>query len=304
MGCFNKIGFSSHLPITCGDDIVLFICISTKNLPYDTSPIAPFELLKPICLPILGKYDEYGSIDDIVHDNHVNFIEKCFDVKIEDIINAIQECSCKTINDLITNKSIDKRCVKIYTSILSKIKNHSKHIYGDNFDNVFSLTFTMERLDVYALCGSEYEYQKSHELLQKIIETNEKHNFENVNIFDKYATVDLNLNSLSDYKDKDEKFLSKVRETYKFEKLIEQYSNVNYFSHCSLPTFYFFDLGTFDIKENVKLINDFSDFCNFLSANCINFSLSSYGNQCICKETSKMIKIHEEYIKILKNKTE
>lgn len=26
MGCFNKMGFYSHLPITAGDEIVMFIC--------------------------------------------------------------------------------------------------------------------------------------------------------------------------------------------------------------------------------------------------------------------------------------
>lgn len=38
MGCFNKIGFYSHLPITYDNDIVYFICISKKYKNYDLSP--------------------------------------------------------------------------------------------------------------------------------------------------------------------------------------------------------------------------------------------------------------------------
>jgi len=30
MGCFNKMGFYSHLPIIAGDEIVMFICVSDR----------------------------------------------------------------------------------------------------------------------------------------------------------------------------------------------------------------------------------------------------------------------------------
>ena len=30
MGDFNKTGFFSHLPITYGDEIVMFVCANTK----------------------------------------------------------------------------------------------------------------------------------------------------------------------------------------------------------------------------------------------------------------------------------
>ena len=34
MGCFNKTGFFSHLPITYGDEIALFVCADTYTGKY------------------------------------------------------------------------------------------------------------------------------------------------------------------------------------------------------------------------------------------------------------------------------
>ena len=36
MGCFNKIGFHSKLPIKYGDEIVMFICFSHGHINDDT----------------------------------------------------------------------------------------------------------------------------------------------------------------------------------------------------------------------------------------------------------------------------
>ena len=89
MGCFNKVGFYSNLPIKCGDDIVYFICATFGKLTDNTYCN---DMIEPICLPIFGKYNDYGSIDTIIRDKNVCSIENEFNKSINGIIMAIEEC--------------------------------------------------------------------------------------------------------------------------------------------------------------------------------------------------------------------
>lgn len=80
MGCFNKTGFFSHLPITYGDEIVLFVCADTLNgnTKRESTPIdCTSSGLVPVAMPFFGKYNDYGSIEDVVDDaNHQYFTKK------------------------------------------------------------------------------------------------------------------------------------------------------------------------------------------------------------------------------------
>ena len=80
MGCFNKTSFFSHLPITCGDEIVLFVCADTYTNKYrkDDTPIGITSSgLVPVAMPFFGKYNDYGGIENVVDDaNHQYFREK------------------------------------------------------------------------------------------------------------------------------------------------------------------------------------------------------------------------------------
>lgn len=80
MGCFNKTSFFSHLPITCGDEIVLFVCADTYTSKYrkDDTPIGITSSgLVPVAMPFFGKYNDYGGIENVVDDaNHQYFREK------------------------------------------------------------------------------------------------------------------------------------------------------------------------------------------------------------------------------------
>ena len=80
MGCFNRTGFYSHLPITYGDDIVMFMCADTSNL-YNGKDSCPISVIGtgyvPLSLPFFGKYDDYGGIEQVVDDgNHKFFTDK------------------------------------------------------------------------------------------------------------------------------------------------------------------------------------------------------------------------------------
>ena len=80
MGCFNKTAFFSHLPITCGDEIVLFVCADTytsKHRKSDTPIGITSSGLVPVAMPFFGKYNDYGGIENVVDDaNHQYFREK------------------------------------------------------------------------------------------------------------------------------------------------------------------------------------------------------------------------------------
>lgn len=90
MGCFNKMGFYSHLPITYGDDIVMFICVdNTHSYESDANSIYIDTFYSPYCLPIYGKYNDYGFIEDIVKDANTNLLEKRFGQTIEEILDLI-----------------------------------------------------------------------------------------------------------------------------------------------------------------------------------------------------------------------
>ena len=61
MGDFNKTGFFSHLPITYGDEIVMFVCANTKcgerGSEIDSTPINVTGIgLTPIAMPFFGIY--------------------------------------------------------------------------------------------------------------------------------------------------------------------------------------------------------------------------------------------------------
>lgn len=309
MGCFNKIGFYSHLPITCGDDIVYFICISKKYKNHDTTPIAPFGILEPICLPIFGQYDDYGSIDNIVRDNNVEYIEKCFNLTIEDIIEAIDTCGCNSLNDLAQNERLNgeifKEKTERYKSILNSFKNRFKSIYY-NFEDEFALTFTMELLDAYNFACSEYRNEKSIEILNSILDISKKYEIENINVFNRYSTSgydDSLLDAISECdSDKVKELSNKIKKFNKLRELLFEYSSYNCFIHCSLNTLILYDLEPFKAEDNIDLINNFSSFCFCLMANCVNFSPSAYGNQDIISECDSMINMHNEFIKILKMK--
>ena len=59
MGCFGTSGFLSRLPILSGQRVVCFIA-SVHNDVDIRMTFYPDSLVSPYCLPIHGKYDDYG----------------------------------------------------------------------------------------------------------------------------------------------------------------------------------------------------------------------------------------------------
>lgn len=131
MGCFNKMGFYSHLPITAGDEIVMFICVdNTQSNKGNNNPIYIDEFYAPFCLPIYGTYDEYGFIENIVKDANTDLLEKKFGKSVEDILRLIYDYESGYPTD------IAEKYVHMFKDTIEK-------------DKVPTLILTMERKDVF-----------------------------------------------------------------------------------------------------------------------------------------------------------
>lgn len=89
MGCFGTTGFLSRVPIISGQRVVCFIA-SVNNKVDIRQTYYPDSIVAPYCLPIRGKYDDYGCIDNIDRDANVEVIEKYFGCSIEDVLNGVE----------------------------------------------------------------------------------------------------------------------------------------------------------------------------------------------------------------------
>lgn len=78
MGCFNVACNLSGLPICHGDRIKLLITIPPMAGSKATSLCYPGDIRTPCFLPISGKYDDYGAIEEVVEDNNTALIVSFF----------------------------------------------------------------------------------------------------------------------------------------------------------------------------------------------------------------------------------
>lgn len=88
MGCFNLKGFFSNVSIQCGDEIVMMIGLQKD--PY-TRQYYTCQGIVPITLPIYGRYDDYGGIEDVKDTPSSQWIEEHLG-NIDDVVRAVDEC--------------------------------------------------------------------------------------------------------------------------------------------------------------------------------------------------------------------
>lgn len=103
MGSFNSTGFISKIPITYGDKVVCIIATVNKNIGREL--FYPDSMLSPWTFPIYGEYDDYGSIENVRRDFHVELLEKIFGTDIEKV--------CKGIERMIYGNNLDK-CIEYW----------------------------------------------------------------------------------------------------------------------------------------------------------------------------------------------
>ena len=129
MGSFNKIGFISSLPIMYGDETTLVFMLPNKYNDNKHSGVCySTDWYEQAFLPLFGRYDDYGRIEDVEVTKGVEFIENFFGVDIGIMINEVDDNSVGRV---------DKKC--------SATKN--KEIYE-------RLTFGLELTKVYKKMAS------------------------------------------------------------------------------------------------------------------------------------------------------
>ena len=111
MGCFNKIGFVSNLPITAGDKTVLIFTTVGKYRKSEIGGVTSSDdAYTPTLLPIFGEYDDYGKIECIVRDKNVEYIENFFGIDIDELVEVIDNHSvgrhCEDCKSVPKNKEI------------------------------------------------------------------------------------------------------------------------------------------------------------------------------------------------------
>lgn len=115
MGCFNVSCAVSHITIHEGDRTFLFPLLPNineynyflnKRRDDGTVTIGPASLYLyqdehfiPFCFPIEGTYNDYGSLENIVHNENTKAIETFLGITIEEFIELVTENRGKDVYD-------------------------------------------------------------------------------------------------------------------------------------------------------------------------------------------------------------
>lgn len=308
MGCFNMVGFYSNLPIKANDDIVYFICASYGKLD-DRNVLEPNSIIEPICLPIFGKYNEYGSIDDIVCDINVQSIERTFNMPMHEFVRIIEDNSFVTMNDC---KNED------YKSILTKMVDSQ---YFRNKENI-SLCVTMEHKSVYDTMTTLFNDKHTIELSEKlseILEFIKEKKSDYFNLFN-HSPITYNLDTILYIQQKKldsnmtiedvVKNLSK-EEIEEWKKYLERdrinfdiWHKMNIFETYLSIKYFYFSMMMYNVVK-IDFYNLKNDILNFLLFNnslrlmCGKYIVASYGLQALTEFKKEFLKMNECYKNII-----
>lgn len=135
MGCWNVAATMSHRTIGHGDEVALFLLERgdvKSSVPGGTSWISNRGgslLFRPCALPIFGEYNDYGSIENVVRDKNVEFLEEKYGMSIEDIVTNIRDsdasgCDLPAVAVMWEQKSIFDQIVA-YSRDLNSMYNEA-----------------------------------------------------------------------------------------------------------------------------------------------------------------------------------
>ena len=310
MGCFNMVGFYSNLPIKANDDIVYFICASYSKLD-DRNVLEPNDIIEPICLPIFGKYNEYGSIEDIVCDINVQAMEYTFNMPMHEFVRIIEDNSFVTINDC---KNED------YKSILSKLLDSQ---YFRNKENI-SLCVTMEHKSVYdtmtTLFNDKYTIELG-EKLNEILDFIKEKKSDYFNLFN-HSPITYNLDTILYIQQKKldsnmpiedviknlseeeieewKKYLERDRINFDIwhkMNMFETYLPIRHF-YFSMMMYNVVEIDFYNLKNDIL---KFLLFNNSLRLMCGKYIIPSYGLQALTEFKKEFLKMNKCYKDIINN---
>ena len=98
MGCFNHKCNFSQLPVVWGDRIVVIIGF-TQPLEHQDN-FSPGCSFVPISVPIRGKYNDYGGIEDVDMTPAIEVLERYFDMDVYHIVDIAERTTCGCENQM------------------------------------------------------------------------------------------------------------------------------------------------------------------------------------------------------------
>jgi hypothetical protein len=129
MGSFNKIGFISSLPIMYGDETTLVFMLPNKYNDNKHSGVCySTDWYEPAFLPLFGRYDDYGRIEDVEVTKGLEFIENFFGVDIGIMINEVDDnsvgrgdkkCSATKSKEIYERLTFGLELTKVYKKMAS-----------------------------------------------------------------------------------------------------------------------------------------------------------------------------------------
>ena len=235
MGCYNLKGFMSNITIGYGDDVAMFLAMYTPA----AEKFYVCDEACPIALPIYGKYNDYGGLEDIVRDDNVKWLEENVG-KIDDIISAFDESQSKynsTIGECISSDNEYHPETKV------------RYVYG----NLLKLSPHIDKnTKLCLLFEHKYLYEK-----WKVTER-EYHN---------QVTFE---SQISQYKDEEEKIKKEVEARCKDEEVIKAVTEMR-MQDFIVNAFRLFDNSRYFIFALYRHLNDNNAFILNHSKEIIDF---------------------------------
>ena len=296
MGCFNKIGFHSKLPIRCGDEIAYFICISDGHMD-DITPCYFNDFIEPIYLPIFGTYNDYGSIENIEVDNSVDALEKSLGVSIEEIIEAIEENAFTPFDEKEDN---------LYQTILKRMLDSLPrylHSFIERYKEL-GICVTMEHKSVYdTMCKlfKHYEEPQEWDFLQIKFP---KYLDDAIN--NMYFKKDLTIPT-EELNPEQKKLAEEINSLYNDKNIFSAHyinGEINKFAENTIFHHFHYNMMLVNIVDlNYTLLRDtiynFTHFNIALSNLNGRYDVATYGSQSIAEHYEEFKKLHQCYGEII-----
>ena len=201
MGSFDRLGFYSKLPISCGDEMVLFVCADTSKFNHNRNGICDMadDGIVPIAAPFICKYNDYGTGVDFVQDANYNLFKEKFGMTIEEFENIIFDLSGYNILDC--QKGLDDLKKKNRTA------NNYHHETKEDFKNMISLI-------------KKIIHPKIFELPKRNITKQEKQTWDGLNewLYDRFLHCG---------------FITIIEHKFVYDKFIDAYKKSRYFTDAS-----------------------------------------------------------------------
>lgn len=199
MGCYNGTCNITNLPIKSGDKVVVIPLVKTKQNS-EFNVCYPTDVFTPYALPLIGEYDEYGSIENIqtpvenknhlLHfkyffennsDEETKFVPASqhtdFETFVSEIVTNCGGCFIKTDNHYLHNNGMAELNFMmihygVYEAILTEISNRT--IYGKTKTIKDAISENIDRAIEKAKMQMSL-YDELEETVKNIEETDGKH---------------------------------------------------------------------------------------------------------------------------------